>query len=332
MVVRIDVKRLLYALPHSRTLRELARNAKVSHTAVRRVVKELSKEGEFRVVTDDNFYNLTRIVAFVDTVPERLPFGTTGVRLFNSLEGKKVLVMAYIPRPLAEDYIKSLSEEAHVLDWFASTDYVAWLPHPELESVTPRDFDSLVDRAHELIPLRTNLRPLATMDQIDLVLLWGKLLLGPFARPTEIFNRLLAEGERVEAPSKQVLSYHYRVHIQPGWRYNTYFKYTSQEELPFTAYYMKGKEAEKVARALALLPTHGLAIIGQGRALYLGQPLCAYHPLLVEIPQTYVVEPLTMYMKLDLYTDVPRLWKLLDPETKRWRWVEEKIPVKAQSQ
>jgi len=41
MVVRVDVKRLLYALPQSRTLRELARNAKVSHTAVRRVVKEL---------------------------------------------------------------------------------------------------------------------------------------------------------------------------------------------------------------------------------------------------------------------------------------------------
>jgi len=35
-------------------------------------------------------------------------------------------------------------------------------------------------------------------------------------------------------------------------------------------------------------------------------------------------------MKLDLYTRMPRLWKLLDPETKRWRWVEEKVELKLQ--
>ncbi|QOJ78828.1 hypothetical protein IG193_08795 [Infirmifilum lucidum] len=328
MGFRVDVERLLYALPYSRTLRELARNSKVSHTAARRIVRELSTEGAFRFVPDDSFYGLTRLVAFVDRVPRRLPFTTTGVRSLVSQEGMHTLVMAYLPEALAGKYVESLSEEAGVLEWFVTRDYVAWLPRPELRGVSPGEFDGLVDRAPEYIPPRTNLRPLAVPDQIDLVLLWGKLLMGPFARPTEIYSRASRE-EGLPAVSKQVLSYHYRAHVQPGWRYSTYFKYISSEELPFVAYYVRGREAERVARALALLPNLGMSLIGDGRALYMGQLQCRYHTLFAEIPQSYGVEATLMFMKLDLRLDVPRLWRLLDAEHRKWRWVEEKVEVRA---
>ncbi|MGB9786167.1 MAG: hypothetical protein ACPLRJ_02690 [Infirmifilum uzonense] len=324
---RIDVKKILYALPHSRTLRELARNAGVSHTAVRRLLKELSTQGRFRVVTDDGFWGLTRVIAFDEEgrIPRQVPFGTTGLRTIVSEQGSGTLVMSYIPKRLVDKYMETLREEVDVSEWFSSKEYIAWLPNPELEAVTPKDFEKLVDRSAEYVPPKTRAKPLNMPDEYDLILIWGKLVYGPFARPSDIFSKI----EGVEMPSKQVLSYHYRVHIEPGWRYTTYFEIANVEEIPFVFYYLRGSEAERVARALALLPGHGMSFIGEHSALYIGQPLCGYHPLFLDIPQNYdVVAPYGVaYMKLDLYTSVPRLWKLLDREKKEWRWLGEKIPI-----
>jgi hypothetical protein len=97
-------------------------------------------------------------------------------------------------------------------------------------------------------------------------------------------------------------------------------------------YYLKGSDAERVARALALLPLLGMSFIGEKQALYMGQPLCGYHSLFLEIPQTYNVEAPygVSYMKLDFYTDVPRLWEMLDRDKKEWKWPEHKIPIRLQ--
>ncbi|MGC9146823.1 MAG: hypothetical protein ACP5GL_03225 [Infirmifilum sp.] len=327
---RIDVKKLLYALPHSRTLRELARNAGVSHTAVRRLLKELSTQGRFRVITDDSFWGLTRVIVLDQEgrVPRHVPPGTTGLRTLISEQGSGTLIMSYIPKRLVDKYMETLREEVDVSEWFTSKEYIAWLPNPELEAVTPKDFEKLVDRSAEYVPPRTRAKPLSMPDEYDLILLWGKLLYGPFTRPSDIFSKIRG----VESPSKQVLSYHYRAHFQPGWRYTTYFKLESTMEAPFIVYYLKGIESERVAKALALLPGHGMSFIGENHAIYMGQPLCGYHPLFLEIPQTYNVEaPYGIsYMKLDLYTDVPRLWEMLDRDKKEWKWPEHKIPIKLQ--
>jgi len=316
-------KALLLALPRARSLRELARLSRLSLSTVERLVDKMKQDGNFKLVPDDDFFGLARVVAFApgDAEVKKVPIGTNYVRCFRTYSGPVKVIGAYVPRALAPNYIADLKKHVEIAGHFTSTEYAAWIPTAETlaEEV---DITKLSERVLVAGEGRKDEASRGRVpDDVDLKLLVGKLVYGPFIRAAEILIKL-SRRVKIKLLPKQTLSYHYRNHLLPGWRATTYHEYKDEKQVPFVGLYLKGKEAGKVAKILAMLPYSGVAAIAENKAFYMGQLKCSLYPQVAELVAVHNAKaPFgLMYMKLELVSWIPPLWVFVKKEGKKWRW------------
>jgi len=315
-------KALLLALPRARSLRELARLSRLSLSTVERLVDKMKRDGKFKFVPDDDFFGLARVVAFApgDAEIKKVPIGTNYVRCFRTYSGTVKVIGAYVPRALAPNYIADLKKHVEIAEHFTSTEYASWIPTAETlaEEV---DITKLSEKASLGKAQKDGAIYGRVPDDVDMKLLVGKFVYGPFARPAEILIKL-SRHVKIKLLPKQTLSYHYRNHLLPGWRATTYHEYKDEKQVPFVGLYLKGPEAGKVAKVLAMLPYSGVAAISENEAFYMGQLKCGVHPQVAELVTVHDAEaPFgLMFMKFELVSWIPPLWVFVKKEGKAWSW------------
>lgn len=330
MPLRVDESRVLYALPRARGLRDISRRVGVAHSTVRRVLQSFSRRGELFAVFDYAYFGLTTVVYVSEggSTPGSLPYGSHTVVELASLRGKHTAVLGLVPRPLARLYAEAAREAVGEGRFIEASEELHWLPIEELARAGAHAAAKLPERLGEVLGWVKRPAPLGMPDHVDLVLLTGKMLYGPFARAYSIAEKL-APLARMPPLSHQSTSYHFRRHVRPGWLYTTVRLRREPREAPLVALELRGVDAARVAKALALLPFWGSAYAGEREALYLGQVSCDLLPTVYELLQTHRVDAPEglMLATREVKLGVPLFWRFLDEDGSRWRWVEERVRV-----
>jgi hypothetical protein len=151
------------------------------------------------------------------------------------------------------------------------------------------------------------------LDDVD-VLLIGLKMRWPFTS--------LREAERESEKylkvriTHQVLSWHFREHVQKIWAGNRVRLYADAQQFPYRFFYLEGKAAPGVARALVQLPWFHTAYIDIGKAVVSGQPPCASMPHLYRALGDLDVDVLEFAMELSTTKWVPH-FSLLSQIVKR---------------
>ena len=295
----------------------------------------MERFGRFKFVPDDGYFGLVRVAVFSleGVVPGRLPPGTVAVREFLAAGSRVVAVLGLVPFELRSRFLGELGGEMRLDFVVEAWEYRTWAPREGLMVFSsPTQYVHVMDRLWEVFegerargPPRYVAGP-RVPDEVDLKILAGKLAWGPFARPGEILARVSQfTGERA-AYSRQVVSYHYRRHVLPGWVCNTFHMFVDASEVPFVAAVLRGREAAALARVLVYLPYSGVAYVGDGCAFYLGQVSCrALRDFYALVSSADVEFPFgLMVMKFHLKSWVPFLWRFLGERGGKrvWRWPE----------
>lgn len=325
--------RLLLALRRAGSVRELARLGGVSLNAALNFISRMRRVGRFKFVPDYGFFGLVRVAAFSleGVVPGRLPPGTVAVREFLAAGSRVVAVLGLVPFELRSRFLGELGREMSLDFVVEAREFRTWVPREDLMVFSsPTRFSHVMDRLWEVFEGERARGPpryvpgTRVPDKVDLKILAGKLAWGPFARPGEILARVSRYTGELAVPSRQVVSYHYRRHVLPGWVCNTYHMYVDARETPFVAAVLRGREAAALARVLVYLPYSGVAYVDDGCAFYLGQVACwalrDFYALAssaeVEFPFGFMV------MKFQLKAWVPFLWRFVGERGGRrvWLW------------
>ncbi len=330
MPVIVDERPLLYAVPRARSLRELARIAGVAATTAIKFYQHRSRRGKFFIVPDDAYYGLARVVFIAEKAkwPGSLPYGSLSLHVLSSPSREHALVIGLVPQALARNYVDDLHATLGEGRAFIAQEVQHWLPLKELQGLRPEKVAKLPGIVDSILPKFERPEPLKMPDFYDLVYLTGKMMLGPYPRPKTILEKL-QHLHWAEIPSHTVISYHYRVHFLPGWLYTTYHEYRDPGKAPVVALELEGKDAPRVAKALALLPAWGSSYIAGRWALYVGQVEASFLPYVYELLHEWRAEATRglMFVKASVELDTPLLWKFLSGDEKTWVWVEERARV-----
>ncbi|MEZ0346367.1 MAG: hypothetical protein ABWK01_07440 [Infirmifilum sp.] len=330
MPLRIDESRVLYSIPKARSIRELGRLAGVSHSTAKRVVDDLSSRGSFLIVVDDEYFGFTHVVfiAPFKRVPGSLPYGSRMALSASSPGGYYIIVVGYVPAALSSLYVKGLQEALGKGEVLVTSEVTYWVPLERLRNLRQGEVDVLAEKLEDFLPRFKKPEKNRMPDAIDLELLTGKLMFGPYARAWEIIKKL-SHLLWHPLPSYQSVSYHYRLHFYPGWLYTTYHEKRDPSKAPKVALLLKGREAGRVAKALASLPVWGVAYTAKRAAVYLGQLEVGYLQAAYDLAHSYgvKVQDGLMLVKNEVDLGVPHLWRFLDDETKKWVWVRDRVRV-----
>ncbi len=330
MPLRVDEDRVLYSILKARSLRELGRLSGVSHSTAKRIIEGFTRKGGLLPVFDDEYFGLARVVyvSQAKRLPSYLPYGSMLVERLESHRGGYVVVVGYIPRDLVSKYLEDLKGKLGEGEVYYGREVAYWVPVEALRHLLPSRLIQLPELVEEILPRFEKPKPLRMPDQIDLELLTGKLIYGPFVRAWEIMKRLESMlGHPI--PSYQTISYHYRLHLAPGWLYTTFYEVKDASKAPRVTLMFKGREASKVAKALALLPVSGTSYIDGRRAIYMGQLDPAYLPEIYGLFHAYRVELLEglFFVKEHFKLEQPLLWRFLNENNSGWVWVEERVRI-----
>lgn len=192
-------------------------------------------------------------------------------------------VFALVPEAYVNDYLAELGREPIVEIIGAQVDY--WNPNgrltryePELGLVVP---DS--SRVGEVIGGRMDASQADErkwVDWVDLLILSVKMR-NAYAKLSSTLSRLGSAYGPV--PSRQLVSYHFRMHVVPLWSGNVVRIEMQESPCPERIYLFRGKEAGRAARALIEAPYFNEALIGEGLAAVLAKPPCTAQILPYEV-------------------------------------------------
>jgi len=330
MPILVDEMRLLYSLPFARSLRELARLAGVSPNTAVKFYNQWSLRGSFIMVPDDAYFGFARVVYIAEKAswPGSLPYGSLEVMTLSSPRGEHTLVHGLVPRVLVEDYVRDLAATLGEGGALVAQEVQHWVPISKLQGLRPVDAERLPKLVDSLLPELKRAEPLDMPDVWDLVYLTGKMMLGPFARPSYLLRRLQPLFW-LPIPAQTTRSYHYKLHFLPGWLYTTFRERRRPQEAVKVALELEGKDAARVAKALALLPAWGVSFIADRRAVYVGQVDAAFLPSVYDILHGWRAEAVRglLFAKSHLELDKPLLWRFLSDDGKAWVMVEERARV-----
>ena len=332
--------KVLLHIPYAKTIRELAKLARLPPTTVQTIIAKLRTTGNIKFIPDYQYFGLVNIATIIRPKSPLLSLrpipGTKAVREFKGIGFKAYVIIALVPHALKQKYIEKLKREIEekgeiitivegkeYLSWKPDEDIMVFLDYNRLALVKDKIFEILDERKHAPKYNPNNKVP----DEIDLKILAGKLAWGPYIRPYIIIKRLNTLENKQMLP-KQTVSYHYINHVLKGWKYNTYLYYWSTSKVPFTALYLRGPEAPALARALITFPGAHFSFVDTDQAYLFAQFPCQILNDVFDVASAANVEaPLGMMtMKLALKTWSPHLWKFLHKVGQRYEW---KWPVEA---
>lgn len=208
------------------------------------------------------------------------------------LLGKKQLVgvKALVPEKYVHDYVSAFrSEPVYALKTY---EVKYWLPSGKLTRYVP-GINVVVPTAEKLseviaesrVPEKPKERK--WVDWVDLTVLYFKMKYA-YTKLSEMSN-LIKEGFKIEPPSRQLMSYHYRTHVINLWSHNRVIFRLNPELVPLKLYVFSGKEGESTARTLIQAPYMYEALVGESSAVVLGQPPSYLERLVYEI--IYLTNP-----------------------------------------
>jgi len=333
------VQKILLHIPHARNLRELAKITKMPPTTVQNIVNKLKSIGRLKFIPDYSYFGLINVATIVQTkYPidySSLPFGTTALREFKGIGLKISVIYGLVPNKLKQTYIEKLTNtvDGDIIDIVESKEFMSWKPEEDfIVFLNNKGIVPVIDKLHSILE-QSKFSPKYkennwVPDEIDLKILAGKIVWGPYKRPS-IILRSINNSEDKPVPPKQTISYHYKNHVLKGWKYNTFHYYLPVRKVPFIALYLRGREAPALARALLALPGSMFAYLDENKAYILAQYPCnLLHDVFSLTSVADVEAPLgILMMKLDFKAKLPKLWWFLNKVGRRyeWRWPVETL-------
>lgn len=330
--------KIIEAASTSRTVREISKKTKISPSTVKNILERLREKGSLRYVPNYLYFGFIPLAVICDFDEElsRLHItGTLGRRILYGLE-KYILFTALIPVVFVDEYTRMLDAKKIVVK---GTEYLRWRPdlsrefyNQEKEVLEPcfKKCFSLIDSTPKNYG-NQYIKPGPPPDHIDLAILTFKLARGPFIKLSEVI-RLAASIDPIfdKAYSRQTLSYHYRKHVIPGWRYNSFSAYLPLKNVPMKILYFKGREAPLLARVLIRLPYFYSAFIDGDTSLIAAQIPCSFEEEFYNFLSVLDVDmPLGVLIQSskDINRLMPFLWKFvgIKDNYRFWRWPEIKV-------
>lgn len=116
------------------------------------------------------------------------------------------------------------------------------------------------------------------VDWLDLLIISLKMR-NAYAKLSSVAKSL---ESREQAPSRQLLSYHYRMHVAPLWRVNS-VRYELPGACPRKLYLLEGKACAAAARSLVEAPYFHEAVVGESTAGVLSQHPCMLEALVYKV-------------------------------------------------
>ncbi|MEM4029144.1 MAG: hypothetical protein QXO02_04575, partial [Thermofilaceae archaeon] len=251
--------KIVKALETSLTITEIVRKSNINISIVSRKLSEI-KQGNKNIVVNFDI-NLEKTGIFnIATISRKLrnelPF-LQSFRVLRILGRRLYLYTALLPGEEAiDEWLSNFEEGALTVKglerrfWSPSsplTVYDGGFVQGCIEHVT------VSERSPPELP-----KVEATMDEIDVLLYWGKSR-WPFTSLREIAEKSERYlGKRV---SHQLLSWHFRNHVLKLWSRNRIWLYADLNKIPYRLLYLEGRDAPAVARALVQLPWFHTAYI-----------------------------------------------------------------------
>jgi len=249
--------KLLRALPRSLRISEAARLAGVSiATASRFIKRELTAKhgGECVAVHEYGALGLSNIMVILEPdgrgreVVEKLPYLKATISAYDYV---RRVVVAYLLAPFeVAERLKEAEGRRGIMGVFIGDTLELW--RPDISKLTAWSRGSLLPlldvfgKAVEEADSGEVKAYRAKLDAVDLMLVYYK-------EKNAFFK--LAEIERREGVSKQLLAYHMRRHyVKYLWRYNGIRLAVPQEYAPLWLLALEGSDASRIGRALSQLP------------------------------------------------------------------------------
>jgi hypothetical protein len=269
--------RILQAYPSSLNLAKVASSTGLPYSTVVDVTRRLRERG----VTVHYVPKLDRlgVTPLLVVVEGDLPPQTPAYTVYRGEGiGKRrcTVLHALLPDRLVHDYLSLLPKEPLIEVRGLEVRY--WDPRGRLtrydagRGVVVPDTSGL-----EEVVLSCSRPPSPEerkwVDWLDLLIISFKMR-NAYAKLSSIVKSL-EPGE--QTPSRQLLSYHYRMHVAPLWRANS-VRYELPESCPRKLYILEGKASAAAARSLVEAPYFHEAVVGDGLAGVLSQ-----HPCTLEV-------------------------------------------------
>ncbi|RLE81063.1 MAG: hypothetical protein DRJ51_04575 [Thermoprotei archaeon] len=280
---------VMNALVRSLTISEVSRLTGIPPATVAQIIKRLSHRFKISFEIDYRKIGLLPIALFlrdfrkrIDSVP---PYTVTVRKLFSS--DPYFLVTAIVPEEHLDEYLAELGEKPVYI--VRGLERVFWTPEAKLTSfqkVSSREgilvpqwgiLYDMLEREDLPVPLTAEK---IEFDTVDLGIIFYKSL-DLFKKIAEI-ARLLKE-DLGKNYSRQLLLYHFKVHVLRCWISNTVKPFIDMKVVPMRTILLEGEEAPKVARILVQLPHFYSALIDEDKALITGQPLCSMQEKIYEL-------------------------------------------------
>lgn len=198
-------------------------------------------------------------------------------------KGKLHGVFALVPEPYVNEYLAELGREPLVE--IVGAELLYWDPNGRLTGYEPGLGVVVPDRTRveEVVSMQLEAVPAEEkkwVDWVDLLILSVKMS-NAYAKLSPALSRLRAVHG--SPPSRQLISYHYRMHVVPLWSGNVVRFKLPGNSCPERIYLFRGKGSRRAARALVEAPYFHEAVIGKEVAAVLAQPPCIAQTLPYEV-------------------------------------------------
>ncbi|RLE59761.1 MAG: hypothetical protein DRJ35_05010 [Thermoprotei archaeon] len=277
--------RVLSAIPRSNTIARISELTGLPYSTVIDVVKRLTRTGiEIHFIPHYDVMGLKPVfLLFESPSLEKVPLYTVRA---SKIKGKKSYfgVEGIVPEKLIDNYVDAFPEKPlmkvegdEIKHWSPTgrlTMYVSGLglvlPSTErLEEVMAAGKAPIERRERRWI------------DWIDLLVIIFKMKYA-YTKLSEV-ARLIEDQLKMEAPSRQLMSYHYRTHVMSIWNYNSVYFRLNDTVVPPRLYIFEGKESKVIARTMVEMPYFFETLVNEGSAVVYAHPPCYTHKLVYEI-------------------------------------------------
>uniref|UniRef100_A0A7C4B9Q4 Lrp/AsnC family transcriptional regulator n=1 Tax=Thermofilum pendens TaxID=2269 RepID=A0A7C4B9Q4_THEPE len=269
--------KILQAYPSSPNLAKVASSTGLPYSTVVDVTRRLRERGiTVHYVPKLDKLGITPLLVVVEgDLPPQTPAYT--VYRGEGIGKRKYTVLhALLPDRLIHDYLSLLPREPSIEVRGLEVKY--WDPRGRLTKydagrgiVVPDE--SSLEEVILSCSRPPSLEERKWVDWLDLLIISLKMR-NAYAKLSSIVKSL---GPGGQTPSRQLLSYHYRMHVAPLWRANS-IRYELPESCPRKLYLLEGKACAAAAHSLVEAPYFHEAVVGEGVAGVLSQ-----HPCVLEV-------------------------------------------------
>uniref|UniRef100_A0A7C3SLC0 Lrp/AsnC family transcriptional regulator n=1 Tax=Thermofilum pendens TaxID=2269 RepID=A0A7C3SLC0_THEPE len=303
--------KILRAYPSSQNLAKVASSTGLPYSTVVDVTRRLRERGVtvHYVPKLDRLGVVPLLVVMEGDMPPQTPAYTV-YRCEGIGKRKYTVLHALLPDRLVHDYLSLLPKEPAIE--IRGLDVRYWDPRGRLTRydagrgvvvLDESDFEKVLLSCWEF---RTP-EERRWVDWLDLLILSYKMR-NAYAKLSSVMKK--SSGFVEYAPSRQLLSYHYRMHVVPLWRVNA-IRYELQGPCPRKLYILEGKPSAAAACSLVEAPYFHEAVVGESAACVLSQHPCALEAFAYKV----------VYIASTVFSSEVDMEEIILTEFARYEWL-----------